>query len=124
MLTMAERYIVAKLANKVLLRLVMGLFDQRDTPLVRQFATDFDNPKTWTAVLAEHRRIVSALAVRDPEQARKAMRDHLLKSHNRWAQDVERDNRANLSDTRCRLQLNRRLKMGSSSSFGRDSRSA
>jgi GntR family transcriptional regulator, transcriptional repressor for pyruvate dehydrogenase complex len=98
-----HRYIAAKLANKVLLRLVMGLFDQRDFPLARQFATDFDNPKTWTAVLAEHHRIVSALAARDPEQARKAMRDHLRKSHNRWAQDVERYNRANLSDGRRRV---------------------
>ena len=59
-----HRYIAAKLANKVLLRIVMGLFDQRDTPLARQFATDFDNAKTWTAVLAEHRKIVSALAAR------------------------------------------------------------
>jgi GntR family transcriptional regulator, transcriptional repressor for pyruvate dehydrogenase complex len=93
-----HRYITAKLANKVLLRLVMGLFDQRDTPLARQFATDFDNPKTWNAVLAEHRRIISALAARNPEKARKAMRDHLRKSHHRWARDVERDNRASLSD--------------------------
>jgi DNA-binding FadR family transcriptional regulator len=98
-----HRYIAAKLANKVLLRLVMGLFDQRNTPLARQFATDFDSPKTWTAVVAEHRRIVSALAARDPEQARKAMRDHLRKSHHRWAQDVERDHRANLSDGQRRV---------------------
>jgi DNA-binding FadR family transcriptional regulator len=83
-------YIAAKLANRVLLRLVTALFDQRDTPLARQFATDFDNAKTWAAVLAEHRRIGSALAARDPERARKAMRDHLRKSHNRWARDVDR----------------------------------
>jgi len=86
-----HRYIAAKLANKALLRILTGLFDKRDTPLARQFATDFDNAKTWTAVLAEHRRIVSALAARDPEQARKAMRDHLRKSHNRWARDLFRN---------------------------------
>ncbi len=85
-----HRYIAAKLANKVLLRIVMRLFDQRDTPVAQQFATDFDNSKTWTAVLAEHRRIVTALAARDPEQARKAIREHLRKSHNRWAQDLDR----------------------------------
>jgi DNA-binding FadR family transcriptional regulator len=85
-----HRYIAAKLANKVLLRIVMRLFDQRDTPVAQQFATDFDNAKTWTTVLAEHRRIVTALAARDPEQARKAMREHLRKSHNRWAQDLDR----------------------------------
>ena len=91
-------YIAAKLSNKVLLRLVMGLFDLRETPLARQFATDFDNAKTWTAVLAEHRRIVSALAARYPEKARKAMRDHLRKSHNRWAQDVDRGTRTGFGD--------------------------
>jgi GntR family transcriptional regulator, transcriptional repressor for pyruvate dehydrogenase complex len=72
----------------------MGLFDQRDTPVAQQFATDFDNAKSWNAVLAEHRRIVTALATRDPERARKAMREHLRKSHNRWAQDLDRDSNA------------------------------
>ena len=91
-------YIAAKLGNKVLLRLVQALFDQRDSPLAQQFATDFDNAKTWTAVSAEHRRIVSALAARDPERAHKAMRDHLLKAHNRWAQDLDRGIRAGLKD--------------------------
>ena len=85
-----HQYIAAKLANKVLLRIVMGLFDQRDTPVAQQFATDFDNAKTWTAVSAEHRKVVTALAARDPERARKAMREHLRKSHNRWAQDLDR----------------------------------
>jgi GntR family transcriptional regulator, transcriptional repressor for pyruvate dehydrogenase complex len=98
-----HRYIAAKLANKVLLRMVMGLFDKRNTPLARQFATDFDNAKTWTAVLGEHRRIVSALAARNPDQARKTMRDHLRKSHNRWAQDLDRGARAGLSDSRQRV---------------------
>jgi DNA-binding FadR family transcriptional regulator len=93
-----HQYIVTKLANKVLLRLTMGLVDQRNTPLARQFAIDFDNSKTWAAVLAEHRRILSALAARDPEQARKAMRYHLRKSHDRWAQDLHRETRANSSD--------------------------
>jgi len=92
-----HRYIAAKLGNKVLLRLVMGLFDQRDKPLARQFATHFDNAKTWTSVAAEHRRIVAAMAAGDPEQARKAMRDHLRKAHNRWAQDLDRGAKAGLS---------------------------
>ena len=86
-------YIAAKLGNKVLLRLVMGLLDQRDSPLAQQFATDFDSAKTWTAVSAEHRRVVSALAARDPDRARKAMRDHLLKAHNRWAHELDHGTR-------------------------------
>ena len=87
-------YIAAKLGNKVLLRLVMGLLDQRDSPLAQQFATDFDSAKTWTAVSAEHRKVWSALAARDPDRARKAMRDHLLKAHNRWAHELDRGTRA------------------------------
>ncbi len=84
-----HREIAAKGGNKVLLRMVTELFDQRNSPLARQFATDFDDAKTWAAVLSEHRRIVAALAARDPEQARKAMRDHLRKAHRRWSRDVE-----------------------------------
>jgi GntR family transcriptional regulator, transcriptional repressor for pyruvate dehydrogenase complex len=88
-----HRYIASKLGNKVLLRLVSALFDQRDTPLAKQFAIDFDNAKTWAAVFAEHRGIVAALAGHDPEKARKAMRLHLQKSHNRWARDLDRTTR-------------------------------
>jgi GntR family transcriptional regulator, transcriptional repressor for pyruvate dehydrogenase complex len=93
-----HRYIAAKLANKVLLRLVMGLFDQCDNPLARQFATHFDNAKTWTSVAAEHRKIVAAMAAGDSEQARKAMRDHLRKAHNRWAQDLDRRAKVSFND--------------------------
>ena len=85
-----HRYIAAKLANKVLLRLVTGLFDQRESPLAQQFAPHFDNASTWTAVSVEHRKILAALAAHDPERARKAMRNHLLKAHNRWAQGLGR----------------------------------
>jgi DNA-binding FadR family transcriptional regulator len=85
-----HQFIAAKLANKVLLRLVTGLFDQGYTPLGRQFAMHFDSVKTWAAVLAEHRKIVASLAARDPEKARNAMRDHLRNSHNRWAQNLDR----------------------------------
>jgi DNA-binding FadR family transcriptional regulator len=93
-----HRYIVTKLANKVLLRVAMDLFEQRDTRLARQFAIDFDNTKSWAAVFAEHRRILSALAARDPERARKAMRYHLRKSHDRWARDLDRGTAAGFKD--------------------------
>jgi len=85
-----HRYIAAKLANKVLLRLVMEWSDQCESPLSRQFAIHFDNAKTWTSVMNEHRKIVAALETRDPERARKAMRDHLRRAHNRWAHELDR----------------------------------
>jgi GntR family transcriptional repressor for pyruvate dehydrogenase complex len=102
-----HRYIVAKLGNKVLLRLAIGLFEERDTLLARQFAIDFDDAKTWATVLAEHRRILLALAARDPEKARKAMRHHLQKSHDRWARDLDRETRANSNESGQRISPNR-----------------
>ncbi len=91
--------------QQVLLRLVMGLFDQRDNPLARQFATHFDNAKTWTSVAAEHHKIVAAMAASDSKQARKAMRDHLRKAHNRWAQDLDRGAKISFNDGLQRLSI-------------------
>jgi GntR family transcriptional repressor for pyruvate dehydrogenase complex len=86
-----HHYIAAKLENNVLLRLLTGLLEQGDRPWARQFAIHFDNAKTWAAVFAEHRKIVEALAARDPDQARKGMRSHLQKAHDRGAIDPGRD---------------------------------
>jgi DNA-binding FadR family transcriptional regulator len=63
---------------------------------LRQFATHFDNAKTWTSVAAEHHKIVAAMAARDSKRARKAMRDHLRKAHKRWAQDLDRGRQSQL----------------------------
>ncbi len=86
-----HHYIAAKLDNKVLLRLLTGLLEQANRPWARQFAIHFDNEKTWAAVFTEHRKIVEALAVRNPKQARQAMRNHLKKAHDRWAIEPGRD---------------------------------
>jgi GntR family transcriptional repressor for pyruvate dehydrogenase complex len=82
--------IAATLGNNVLLRLLTELLDQRNSHLGKQFASHFDNAKTWAAALAEHRKIVAALATRDPERARKAMRAHLQKAHDRWVRQLDR----------------------------------
>jgi DNA-binding FadR family transcriptional regulator len=82
--------IAARLGNNVLLRLLTELLDQRNSLLGKQFASHFDSPKTWAAVLAEHRKIVAALATRDPDRARKAMRAHLQKAHDRWVRQLDR----------------------------------
>jgi len=78
-------YIAKKVDNDVLVRIVTELIDQRNNHLATQFGAHFDNPKTWVAVLAEHRKIVAALAARDREGARRAMRYHLRLAHDRWA---------------------------------------
>ena len=96
-------YIAAKLENKVLLRLITGLLDQGERPWARQFAIHFDNAETWTAVLGEHREIVAALAARNPKQARKAMRNHLQKAHDRWALEPDRGAKTGFNDGPPRL---------------------
>lgn len=82
--------IAAKLGNNVLLRLLTELLDERNSLLGKQFASHFDSAKTWAAVLAEHRKIVAALETHDPERARKAMRAHLRKAHERWVRQLDR----------------------------------
>jgi DNA-binding FadR family transcriptional regulator len=72
--------------------MMTDLFDQRDSPLARQFALHFDSSETWHAVLEEHRQILAALAARDPEESRKAMHDHLRHAHNRWTGDLDNRN--------------------------------
>jgi len=96
-------YIAAKLENKVLLRMVTGLLDQGERPWARQFAAHFDNVETWNAVLVEHRDIVAALATRKPDRARKAMRNHLRKAHDRWAVEPDRDAKTGFNDGSRRL---------------------
>jgi DNA-binding FadR family transcriptional regulator len=98
-------YITAKLENKVLLRMVTGLLDQGERPWARQFAVHFDNVETWTAVLAEHRDIVAALATRKPERARKAMRNHLRRAHDRWAVEPNRGTKTGFNDGSRRLSI-------------------
>jgi GntR family transcriptional repressor for pyruvate dehydrogenase complex len=90
-------YIAKKIRNNVLLRIATDLLDQRGSPLGMQFGAHFDNPRTWTAVIAEHRKIVEALATRDPEQAREAMHYHLSKAHDRWARQLENGRKTKLN---------------------------
>jgi GntR family transcriptional regulator, transcriptional repressor for pyruvate dehydrogenase complex len=100
-----HHYIAAKLENKVLLRLLTGLLEQGERPWARQFAIHFDNAKTWAAVFAEHQKIAEALAVRNPRQARKAMRNHLQKAHDRWAVDPYRDGETGFDDDSRRVSI-------------------
>jgi GntR family transcriptional regulator, transcriptional repressor for pyruvate dehydrogenase complex len=93
-------HIASKLANNVVLRLVTDLLNQRNSLLGSQFAAHFDNARTWAAVLTEHRKIIAALAARDPQQARDAMHNHLLRAHNRWARQVDRGSKSGAHDER------------------------
>jgi len=79
--------VAASLGNAVLVRVVGDLFDQRLNPYFAKLAHYFENPQTWQAALAEHQVIRAAIAARDPDAAGAAMRDHLARSQDRFAQN-------------------------------------
>ncbi|MDE5442593.1 GntR family transcriptional regulator [Bradyrhizobium sp. CSA207] len=79
--------IAGSLGNAVLVRVVGDLFDQRLNPYFAQLAHYFENPRTWHAALDEHRAVRDAIAAHDPGAARDAMRNHLARSQERFAQN-------------------------------------
>ncbi|WP_441238149.1 FadR/GntR family transcriptional regulator [Bradyrhizobium sp. 930_D9_N1_4] len=79
--------IAGSLGNAVLVRVVGELFDQRLNPYFAQLAHYFESPGTWRAALDEHRAVRDAIAVHDPDAAREAMRKHLARSQERFAQN-------------------------------------
>ena len=79
--------IAGSLGNAVLVRVVGELFDQRLNPYFAQLAHYFESPGTWRTALDEHRAVRTAIAAHDPAAAREAMRDHLVRSQERFAQN-------------------------------------
>ncbi len=70
--------------NAPLLRVVTQLFDERNNPLFERLGRHFENADNWRAAVAEHRRVVQAVAAGDAAGARAAMREHLQRSHDRF----------------------------------------
>ena len=79
--------VAGSLDNAVLVRVVGELFDQRLNPYFAKLAHYFENPGTWQIALAEHQAIRAAIAARDPDAAGAAMRKHLARSRERFAQN-------------------------------------
>ncbi|MBV8173179.1 MAG: FadR family transcriptional regulator [Verrucomicrobia bacterium] len=82
-------YIAENAGNSVLVRIVEELFDARHSPLGLQFEKHFENTRTWRQALAEHQLVMKALTSRNPDAARKAMQEHLHRSHNRLTRQIE-----------------------------------
>ena len=70
--------------NGVLVSVVSQLFNGRTSPLFSKLAAYFENPKSWAAAIAEHRKVLAALEARDPEAAAQAMQNHMQLSHKRF----------------------------------------
>ena len=71
--------------NGVLVSVTGQLFDGRANPIFTKLALYFENPKSWAAAIGEHRQVLDALAARDPDAARDAMRHHIQMSHKRFS---------------------------------------
>jgi DNA-binding FadR family transcriptional regulator len=94
--------IAGSLGNAVLVRVVGELFDQRLNPYFAQLAHYFESPGTWRTALDEHRAVREAIAAHDPDAAREAMRAHLARSQERFAQNFGAENAAGSSSGRSR----------------------
>jgi DNA-binding FadR family transcriptional regulator len=79
--------VAATLGNAVLVRCVGEMFDQRIHPYFERLARHFETPTAWHAAHAEHKIVRDAIAAHDPKRARVAMREHLERSHERFARD-------------------------------------
>jgi DNA-binding FadR family transcriptional regulator len=79
--------VAGSLENAVLVQVVGELFDQRLNPYFAKLAHYFENPGTWRTALAEHRAIRDAIVAGDPDAAGNAMRNHLARSQERFAQN-------------------------------------
>lgn len=71
--------------NGPLLRVVTQWFDERHNPMFEQLGQHFENEPNWVAAIAEHGRVVEAIAAGAPQRARAAMQVHLQRSHDRFA---------------------------------------
>jgi GntR family transcriptional repressor for pyruvate dehydrogenase complex len=70
--------------NAVLLRVVTELYDERHNPLFAQLGSHFEDIHSWGMAIQEHRAVADAIAAHAPDEAREAMRRHLVNSHYRF----------------------------------------
>lgn len=81
--------------NSALQAVITQLFDERNSAMFKRLGSHFERETSWKAAVVEHRAVVKAIALHDPEMARKAMVHHLDCSHDRfssgWPTSDDRD---------------------------------
>lgn len=81
---------IARIAgNAALLAVVTQLWDARRSPIQDRFESLFATPERFVATLKEHERIVAAIANRNPDAARDAMRRHLARVRDTLSRAIE-----------------------------------
>jgi DNA-binding FadR family transcriptional regulator len=82
---------IARIAgNAALLAVVTLLWNARRSPIQDRFESLFATPERFEATHRDHDRIVAAIADRDPEAAREAMRRHLVRVRDSLSRVIER----------------------------------
>jgi DNA-binding FadR family transcriptional regulator len=71
--------------NSALQAVVTQLFDERNGPLFARLGSHFEREATWLQAVDEHRTVIEAIALHNPELARAAMSGHLDRSHERFS---------------------------------------
>ena len=71
--------------NAVLLETVQAFWDARRGPLFERLGDWFETVPSWRIAIAEHEKVLEAIAGHDPEAARAAMQNHMDQSHARFS---------------------------------------
>jgi len=77
--------LAAASGNEVLVMVVQQLWELRTGELYLQFESHFTGEAIWAQTIEEHIDIMNAVASRDPEAARQAMRNHVKNAEVRFA---------------------------------------
>jgi DNA-binding FadR family transcriptional regulator len=72
--------------NSVLLQMVTAVWDHTKAPIWSQLEAHFHTPALRRASQDDHQRVFTALLQREPDAARKAMRDHIERVISEFAQ--------------------------------------
>lgn len=71
--------------NPPLVHTVATLFDERQGTLFEQLGQHFENRRSWHQAQVEHQAVLDAIAAGDAAGAKRAMKAHLQRSHDRFA---------------------------------------
>ncbi len=80
--------------NVVLVETVQTFWDSRRGPLFMTLGGHFETFKSWRAAIDEHHAILEAVRLHDAPAARRAMHEHMDKSHARFSASWRRTKRS------------------------------
>ncbi len=91
--------------NQVLASMVEQMFDARMGVLFSRLSNYFDTQTTWDQAIKEHRAIIRAVKLRDPDRARLAMRHHMERAYKRFSASWLKSNNDQSAAGKSKLNL-------------------